>query len=497
MTGWGRPHHGRHLSVVHEIDTAAWLRDVSTALGRTCTLADVPIGVWEQTVPSGADAVWLMGVWERSPAGRRIALEDPTLWDGFRAALPDVGEADVAGSPYCVRRYVVDDRFGGPSALAAARARLATLGLGLVLDHVPNHVAPDHPWARERPWLFVRGTAEDAERDPRAWLQVGDEHLARGRDPYFPPWPDVVQLNAFHPALRTATADVLTRIGGQCDAMRCDMAMLMVNDVFGRTWGEHVGRPPEQDFWPEVAGLVRQAHPDLVLIAEAYWDMEWPLLHQGFDFSYDKRLYDRLVHSDAAALRAHLGASPDYQRHLVRFTENHDEPRAATALGPGRVRAAAVTIATVPGLTLWHDGQFEGRRTHLPVFLGRRPREAVDGNLRDLHLRLIEVAPRIRRGAWTLLTADGWPDNPTHQEVLAWSWHSAGEPAHVVVVNWSAAAAQARIRLPFPSLGGSTWQLTDELTGATYHRDGEELRSPGLFVDLPAWGSHVFSVEAL
>ena len=96
----------------------------------------------------------------------------------------------MIGSPYCVRDYVVDARFGGPAALAAARAALAELGLKLILDYVPNHVAPDHPWAASRPELLVPGEPGD----PVGSVEVGAGWVARGRDPYFPPWPDVVQL---------------------------------------------------------------------------------------------------------------------------------------------------------------------------------------------------------------------------------------------------------------------------------------------------------------
>src|SRR4051812_21629618 len=170
-----------------------------------------------------------MGVWQRSPAGLEIALTDPALDAGTRAALPDLRPEDVIGSPYCVRDYVVDERFGGPGALAAARAALADRGLGLILDYVPNHVAPDHPWVTDRPACFVH---------------LEDGTIANGRDPFFPPWPDVLQLDAFSPELRAAVAETLGAIAAQCDGVRCDMAMLMTNEVFARTWGERIGPAP-------------------------------------------------------------------------------------------------------------------------------------------------------------------------------------------------------------------------------------------------------------
>jgi len=372
MTGWpAKP-------VIYEINTAIWLGDLSRAAGWQVTLADVPASAWDDVTPAGADAVWLMGVWERSPAGLELANANAGLQASFRDALPDVRRDDVIGSPYCVRRYVVDDSFGGPWALAEARAKLAARGVRLLLDHVPNHVAPDHPWVTTHPELLVNGDEADIEAEPAAWVRAAGHILAHGRDPYFPPWPDVVQLDAFSPALRAATVQTLSDIAGQCDGIRCDMAMLMTNQVFAKTWGGRTGQQPGEEFWPTVIAGLRSQHPETVLVAEAYWDMEWTLQQQGFDFCYDKRLYDRIVGRDVAGVRGHLRAELAYQSRLVRFLENHDEPRIAGLLPGDAERAAAVAIATLPGATLWHEGQFEGRRVRPPVFLSRRPGEPSD-----------------------------------------------------------------------------------------------------------------------
>ena len=489
MTGWPS------APIVYEIDTVPWLSDLSRQLGRPVGLADLPAPVWDDVAPPGVDAVWLMGVWERSPFGLAIAMEQDPLWQAFRMALPDLTPDDVVGSPYCVHRYVVDGRLGGPTALATARAELRKRGLRLILDYVPNHIAPDHPAVSAHPEWFVSGTADERLAHPDAWYQLNGRILAHGRDPYFPPWPDVVQLNAFHPEVRQATVEVLGDILDQCDGVRCDMAMLLTNDVFGKTWGAHAGPAPAEDFWPAVLRPLRLRHPGAVLIAEAYWNMEWILQQQGFDFCYDKRLYDRLVGADADAVRAHLGASDDYQRRLVRFMENHDEPRARAVLPGGHGCAAAIAVATLPGATLWHDGQLDGRRVRLPVFLGRRPDEPADEALRTFYDRLIAAAATMRRGSWALLGVGGWPDNPTYHDVVAWAWHDDG-PHHLVVLNLSGDGSQARVDLPWPEvLTGSPWRFTDMLDGRVFDRDGAELASAGLYVDLPPWGAHVFAVE--
>ncbi len=455
--------------VIYEIDTWPWLASLGV------TLAEVPGAVWDEVAAPGLDGVWLMGVWERSPAGLAVARSNEELQRSFREALPDLASQDVAGSPYCVRRYRVDDRLGGPEGLAVARAQLRERGLKLYLDYVPNHVAPDHPAVAGHPDWFVH---------------LDDGSIANGRDPYFPPWPDVVQLNAFSPGMRAATVAALAGIAEQCDGIRCDMAMLLTNEVFARTWGRLAGPVPETEFWPQVIGALRERHPDVELIAEAYWDTEWLLQEHGFDFCYDKRLYDRLVHEDAGSIRKHLSAGLEYQERLIRFLENHDEPRVAATLPGGRGRAAAVAVATLPGATLWHDGQFEGRRTHLPVFLARYPAEQPDGGLRDFYRRVIAEAAEVRRGRWRLLETSGWPDNQSHENLLAWAWDTA-----IMVINYSDHPAQGIVELNRPELAGRAWRLTDRLDGRVFERSGSELATEGLYVDLSPWGTHVLTCE--
>ena len=324
------------------------------------------------------DAVWFMGVWERSPAGLAIARTNPSLMADFRRALPDLAERDIVGSPYCVRRYVVD------TALAEARKQLAQRGVKLILDFVPNHVAPDHPWTDDHPEYFIRGDREDLAKEPESFLERNGRIFACGRDPYFPAWPDVLQLNAFAPGLRRAAIDTVSGIAEQCDGVRCDMSMLFINSIFERTWGQRAGPKPSTEYWPDLITAVKRGHNQFMFMAEAYWDLEWELQQQGFDYCYDKRLYDRMEHGDVNGVRQHLCADLAYQSKLVRFLENHDEPRAASTFEPDEHRAAAVIILTLPGTKLLYEGQFEGLRTRLQVFLARRPEESPDADLERL-----------------------------------------------------------------------------------------------------------------
>ena len=496
MTGWP------DQPVIYEINTAVWLDSLSRAAGVPVTLAGVPTTAWDEVTPAGVDAVWLMGVWERSPAGLELARANAALQVSLAEALPGLRPGDVIGSPYCVRRYVADAAFGGPRGLAEARAQLAARGVRLLLDYVPNHVAPDHPWVRNHPELFVSGSEADLEAEPASWTRAAGHILAHGRDPYFPPWPDVVQLDAFSPGLRTAATATLAHIAAQCDGIRVDMAMLMTSEIFARTWGGRTGPAPAGEFWPEVIAGLRRQHPRTVLIAEAYWDTEWLLQQQGFDFCYDKRLYDRITGRDVAGVRDHLRAGLDYQSRLLRFAENHDEPRVAGQLPGDAGRAAAVAVATLPGATLWHEGQFEGRRVRPPVFLSRRPDEPADADLAAWYRRLLATVAghRIRAGTWQQAGISGWPGNDSARNLLAWCWTTAGGQAgdgaarHLVVVNFSAEPAQGRVGLGWDGVGGSGWTLTDLLDDRVFQRDGDELAGQGLFVDLPPWGCHLLAI---
>jgi hypothetical protein len=278
--------------------------------------------------------------------------------------------------------------------------------------------------------------------------------------------------------------------------VRVDMAMLMVKRIFAGTWGDRAGAAPAQEFWWEVLHAVRRTHPDLLFVAEVYWDMEWELQQQGFDYCYDKRLYDRLTHEAPSAVYSHLSAAPEYQGRLVRFIENHDEPRAASTFAPQQQRAAAMLVATLPGARLFHEGQFEGCRVKVPVQLGRRPEESNDSALRAFYRSLLQTIgqPVFHAGAWQFCERYGWPDNQSFRNVGAWCWQYDAD-RWLAVVNWSDQPAQAMIRLPWADLAGESWRLVDPLNGDVFARSGSDLVDAGLYVALNSFGLHLLTFE--
>jgi len=483
---------------IYEINTWVWLRELSLKHNKSVTLSTVPLEEWDYLSSFGFDAIWFMGVWERSPKGTQVTLGNEGLMADFRRALPDLRPEDIVGSAYCVRRYTVDEHLGGPEGLATARRALHERGLRVLLDFVPNHVAPDHPWALEHPGYFIHGTDEDLRKKPASFFKVDGNVYACGRDPYFPAWSDVLQLNAFDRGLRKAAIETVLSIASQCDGARCDMAMLMLKAVFERTWGARAGKKPDEDYWMTIIPAIKKRHQEFKFIAEAYWDLEWELQQQGFDYCYDKRLYDRMEQSNAESIRQHLLADLSYQERLVRFIENHDEPRAAATFSGGKARAAAVAVLTLAGAKLLHEGQAQGFKVRLPVFLGRRPVEHVDQDLLAFYQDLLKVIDNeaFRNGQWLLCERRGWPDNQSFLNIIAWCWANDDE-RYFIVVNFRDGTSQARVQVPWDELRGRMWHLVDVLSGDTYDRNGDDLRDNGLHVDLGPWQYHFFRLKHL
>jgi Alpha amylase, catalytic domain len=481
-----------------QLNTRVRLRELESALGRAVTLDDIPDSELDHLAAQGFDWVYCLGVWSTGEAGREVSRTNPEWRREFQALLPDLEERDICGSSFAVTAYAVHSAMGGNAAMERLRQRLHARGLRLMLDFVPNHMAPDHPWVWERPELFVPGSQALLESEPANYITVqsagGPVVLAHGRDPYFPGWPDTLQLDYGYPATQTAMRGELLAAASLCDGLRCDMAMLILPKVFQRTWGR-VAEP----FWPEAIQAVRQRKGEFVFMAEVYWGLESTLLQQGFDYAYDKTLYDRAIARNGRGIREHLMADLDYQRHLVRFLENHDEPRAAGTFPWDVHQAAAVLAFLTPGLRFFHQGQFEGRKQRVSIHLNRAPVETPDAAVGAFYARILDVLkhPALREGAWHLLEpTEAWSGNWTWDGFICFAWEGADGARLLGVVNFQPNQAQCYVRLPFPELAGRAQDLIDLLGPARYRRDGDELLGRGLYLDLPAWGFHLFSVEA-
>ncbi len=473
------------------------MTELSQHLGRRATLDDIPTAALEALATKGFDWIWLLSVWQTGTGAQEASRTNPQWRHDFEETLPDLTDSDIAGSGFAITAYTVHQDLGGDIALARLRGRLRRLGMNLMLDFVCNHMAIDHPWVHEHPDYLIRGSEDDLAREPQNYFRApsadASQIFAYGRDPYFAGWADTVQLNYGNPELQRAMAGELSRIANQCDGLRCDMAMLVLPEVFVRTWGIEA-----QPFWPTAIQRVRSDHPSFVFMAEVYWDLEWTLQQQGFNYCYDKRLYDRLHAGDALSVKGHLQAALEYQDHLARFLENHDEPRAAAVFPYDQHQAAAIITFLSPGLRFLHEGQFEGRLKRISPHLVRAPQEAINFDLAHFYESLLAVLrlPTVRDGRWWLLEClPAWDGNWTHDCVIAFGWERSASERLIVVVNYSDHQSQARVSLPFANLMGNV-HLQELIATQSYDRESGDLATNGLFVDLPAWGSHVFAVIA-
>jgi len=484
---------------LYQINTRVWLTELSRALGKRATLDDIPDTELDRLAALGFDWVWFLSVWQTGPAAQAISRAHPEWRREFAETLPDLKDEDIAGSGFAIQNYTVHRDLGGAAALARLRQRLQKRGMKLMLDFVPNHVAPDHPWIDEHTDYFVHGSESDLARAPQNYCRVQTKNgplvLAYGRDPYFDGWPDTLQLNYGNPELQQTMIGELESIAGQCDGVRCDMAMLVLPEVFERTWGIRA-----ELFWPNATDAVRRKHPKFLFMAEVYWDMEWTMQQQGFDYAYDKRLYDRLREGHARPVREHFHAGLDYQNKLARFLENHDEPRAAATFTPNIHEAAAVVTFLSPGLRFFHQGQFEARKKRISPHLVRGPAEPADARMKKFYDRLLAVLRHdaVRNGDWQLLEClSAWEGNWTWDCFIAFAWQGQDGKRLVVAVNYAPNQSQCYVRLPFADLGNSQWRLQDLLGGARYDRDDDDLQARGLYLDERPWSARVFALTKL
>ena len=480
-----------------ELNARIWIR----RFGQDFTLASVPddqITRWKEL---GFDMIWLMGVWDNNKDVINEYCFEPELISSYNSALKDWHKDDVIGSPYSIDRYEINPLLGTREDLLSFKKRLNNAGISLILDFVCNHFSAKSSLIWSNKEIFLTADEFIFKNDPYTFYPSpanSKEYLAHGRDPLFPPWKDTAQINFYSREARNYLTSVLIDLTDLCDGVRCDMAMLPLNNIFYNTWigvlKKYGFEKPEKEFWEEAISQVKIKRDDFIFIAETYWDLEWQLQNLGFDFTYDKRLTDRLAAGAIHSIKEHLQAEKVYQEKSVRFLENHDEDRAIVKLGRERSIAAAVVISTIPGITFYFDGQCEGKKVKLPVQLGREPEEKQDEKIKEFYRNLFRItkADIFRNGTWKLLETSPVADSDlSYENLLAWEWR-LGNELRIVVVNYYHSTSRCRLKFNIKSKSDDI-VLTDLLNNVTYKRSVKEISEKGLFVELKTFNSHIFS----
>ena len=483
---------------LYQINTRVWLNKLSQKFGCHITLDNIPDDELDQIANIGFDWVYFLGVWQTGIMGQEISRTN-LGWrkEAMELFGDEFQEEYICGSCFAITAYHIHENLGSNAAILRLVERLHQRGLKLILDFVPNHTALDHSLVQTNPDFYIQGTQGDLEREPHNYIEVelpsGSQIFAHGRDPYFPGWPDTLQLNYGNPKLQEAMLVKLFNIAHLCDGVRCDMAMLILPDIFEHTWGI-----PMQPFWADTISQIKQQYPDFIFMGEVYWNLEWELQQLGFDYTYDKRLYDRLRAQQATPVREHLYASIDFQSKLARFMENHDEPRANAAFPSRAHQAAAILTYFTPGLRFFHQGQLQGWSQKISMHLCCAPQQTTVRNLERFYYQLLDCLALdiVREGNWQLLECvPAWEGNFTWNNFIAFTWEGKDERLLLIIVNYASEQGQCYILLPFESLRGEKYRLQDLMSDISYDRLGDKLISRGLYLDLPAWGYHIFDIS--
>lgn len=478
-----------------EISAHVWLKQIEAETGSFKTLDKIPQEYLQEIKDLKFDAVWLMGVWQESPESRRIAREDKDINNYLASVRPNYKKEDIIGSQYSIYDYRVNDKFGGDAALLVLKKRLNDLGIALILDFAGNHLSLDHPLTLSEPEMFINlGREPYPEEKPFFFKTKDGRWLAYGRDPHFPAWTDSVQINYFNPKARKFLNDTLTKIAPLCDGLRCDMVMLVLNNMFKTAWGKYIKEPlPQEEFWTQAIKKIKSAIPRFVFIAEVYWGLEWEVQEQGFDYTYDKILYDRLLGSCAQDIQGHLNAEHLYQKRSIRFIANHDEESPLAAFGKEKSMAASAIISTIDGARLFTAAQLYGAKRRLPIQYIPADK-VIDENNFNFYKKLLDITnhPCFHGGQWGLKTVKPIDENDTgYKNILAWKWLQF-TTAKLVLINYSSQIS--RCILPLEKLPEKEkFLLTEEISGFAKELDTQKVKKEGVLLDFAPYEVKIIS----
>jgi len=523
--------------------TYVWLEQLSRQYGRAIRhLDDIPDEELDRLRNWGFTGLWLIGVWERSAASRRLKRM--------------LGRDDAIASAYSLRDYVIAADLGGQAALEQLKERAWQRGIRLASDMVPNHTGIDSDWVMQHPEWFVQSEqppfpaytfgGPDLGDTPGVGLRVEDHYYDRtdaavvfqrsdengvryiyhGNDGTNMPWNDTAQLNYLLPQVREAVLDKIVSIARQFPIIRFDAAMTLARRHFQRLWfpepgsggdipsrAEH-GLTREQfeaampeEFWRQVVDRIAAQAPDTLLLAEAFWLMEGYFvrtlgMHRVYNSAFMNMLKNEENEKYRQTIRNVLEYNPEILKRLVNFMNNPDEETAIAQFGSDdKYFGVCAMMVTMPGLPMFGHGQVEGYTERYGMEYSKpmwdeRPNEW----LVRRHER--EIFPLMKRRH---LFADvrhfilyDFTDAHGHvnHNVFAYSNRHGNERA-LVLYNNRYDAASGWVRGLGEGLGlqrgeGRFTLFRDHIAGLQYIRRADDLFSGGLFAELGAFKYHVF-----
>lgn len=534
-----------------------WLAQLSRLYRRSITrLDEIPQEELERLASWGINGLWLIGIWERSRASRRIKQL--------------MGDPDALASAYAIYSYEIAADLGGWEALETLKERAATCGIRLAADMVPNHMGLDSPWLIEHPEYFLSlphppypsytFNGPDLSSDPRVSIYIEDGYYTRrdaavvfkfvenqtgkvryiyhGNDGTSIPWNDTAQIDYLNPQARRAVIQTILRVAGHFPIIRFDAAMTLVKRHIQRLWHplpgqggaipsrSQYGLPADEfekrmpkEFWSEVVDSVTREAPDTLLLAEAFWMLEGYFIrelgmHRVYNSAFMHMLRDEENAKYRLLMKQVLETEPEVLKRFVNFMNNPDERTAIEQFGDGDKYLGICTLmVTLPGLPMFGHGQIEGYREKYGMeFRAPRWDESPNQQLIDAHERFI--FPLLRRrplfaGIEHFTLYDFFePGGIVNENVFAFSNRSAEQRALVVYHNrYAETQGWLRTSVARREKGELRQRLLAEaldlprqgyvifrdlVSGLEYLHSCQELWEKGLYLELKAYQRHVF-----
>ncbi len=478
--------------------TLVWLHQLSEVHERAIERLDqIPEEELGRLAELGFNGLWLIGLWERSPASSRIKQK--------------CGNPEAASSAYSLMRYRVAEELGGEEALGRLREGAARHGMRLAADMVPNHTGLDSDWMVDRAEWFIRQSSspfpaysfhgENLSSRPEIGVYLEDHYFDRsdaavvfkrvdhrtgettfvyhGNDGTSTPWNDTAQLDYLNPEVWPAVIDTIVEVAKRFPIIRFDAAMTLTRKHFQRLWypapgtagdipsrAEHgmtteaFRRAMPQEFWRQVVDRVAQEAPNTLLLAEAFWLMEGFFvrtlgMHRVYNSAFMNMLRDGETGNFRRLIEETLLFDPGILQRYVNFMSNPDELSAIEQFGDGdRYFGTCVVMATLPGLPMFGHGQVEGWREQYGMEYRRSyHQEPVRRDLEQRHLQ--QIAPLLHRrdqfaGVEDFrLFAMNTDGGDLQSDVLAYS-NGSGDRSSLVLFNNSDHPVRGRLKTSAP-----------------------------------------------
>jgi hypothetical protein len=440
---------------VLRVDARVWLREEAQEAARPVDLGTLLPSRSGLLLEEGFGWLWLGGIWDPGETGRWIARRSALLIERLREDLSDLETSDIDGPALPPRAHRVRDDLGGDQGLDMLRKDLLARGIRLLVDFVPDCIAPDHPWVKEHPEFILRPATGPCPEESAT--------------PSLPAVP-AAALALRHPGAREAVMAELDRVARRVD-------------------GIHIAGRPTPDLGEFLSGALerlRAEHPRLLVVGEG----SIPRV----DVETDGSFRDRVLAMDSGAVAE--AVKEGARRPRARFLEDPGGPRAAERLPRLRHEAAAVLAYLSASLAVFMDGEIEGRKRPWNPYLTRRVPELPDGEIRSFYGRLLDVLarPAARSPCRVLPLSRAWEENETWRQVIVFARGEAGMPLILVAVNFGPADAQcyASVEGLLGESGG--WLLQDLFSTQVYTRDRGDLAQRGLYLALAPWDYNVFEV---